>query len=128
MNLILKNNPGQHQLLVFHRKGFLTFVIISLMAYLFFSTTQMYGFILSGLIYSAIERMGILIAFSANCLSEQDMLRKMILSRVIMLLLLILFFIFIFSSGNYNHFFVSLGLLMSVISHKAVFYKWQSYE
>jgi hypothetical protein len=128
MKQILKNNQGRNHLLTLNRKGFVAFIILSILLSLYFPMKDMHGFILSGSIYSITERIGIAIAFSANRLSEKDMLRKMILGRLAMLTILSLYFIFIYSSGNYNNFFVSLGLLMSVISHKAVIYKWQSYE
>lgn len=128
MKQVLKNNQGRGHLLTLNRKGFIAFIILCLMLCLYFPMRDMHGFILSGAIYSVTERIAIAIAFSANRLSEKDMLGKMILGRLTMLSILSLYFIFIYSSGNYNNFFVSLGLLMSVISHKAVIYKWQSYE
>jgi|688.fasta_scaffold265219_2 hypothetical protein len=128
MKQALKNNTGKNQLLALNRKGLLIFIILSLTGCLFFPIQNLHGFILSGVIYSAAERIGITIAFNANRLSEKDMLYKMILGRVTMLAILTVFFIFIYGSRNYNNFFVSLGLLMSVISHRVVFYKWQCYE
>ena len=117
------NRSGKDQMQTARLNGLTLFTIIALMSFLVHNTIQSFSLLLGGLVYFLAESIRIQIAFSAQITQPKSIYRRMITSSIAKAFVLLSFFIFIDLSGNFDGFFVSLGLVGSMISHRIALFR-----
>ena len=117
------NLSGKKQMQTARVGGLMFFTGMALILCFFQTQTQIVSFITGGLGYFLSETLRIQIAFSANLTDSRAMFTRIITSSITKAIVLVVFFIFVNLSGNFSGFFVSLGLVGSMISHRLALFR-----